>query len=166
MNFYRYLDAVGDGSGAKNFNGDYSSVQGVARLNATKVNTDFDRALSVERLIVSVSDTTGFTAQKYGNLAALTNGIEIKLMDDDGEVLDLTDEIPVKTNAQWAQLCYDVDVKSWGSGDELLVVRWTFSKAGAPLILNCNKNAYLAVYLDDNLDGLLSHYFMVQGRVV
>lgn len=165
--FFRYLDATGDGSGNKNFNGDYSLGQEIAYFNGFRNDTnDLSETCEVHRMIISYEDTAGMQAEEYGNLAAaLTNGIEIKLIDDDGTIIDLTDGIPIKTNAQWGQLCYDVDVKSWGSGNELLVARWTFSKAGGPLTVNPSKNVQLAVYLDDNFTGLLSHYFMVQGIV-
>jgi hypothetical protein len=49
------------------------------------------------------------------------------------------------------------------AGDEMLQVRWTFAKSGAQLRLNGNNNERLEVVLDDDLDGLIEHYFMVQG---
>ncbi len=103
-------------------------------------------------------------AEEYGNLgAALTNGITVRLQDSGGTVLDLTDGLPVKTNAGWGQLCYDVDLKSWGAGNELLLVRWTFERAGQPLRLEGEDSGRLEVVLNDDFTGLLAHTFQVQG---
>lgn len=159
--FFRYADTVGDGSGTIDFNGDYRDPEGsgpeVAYVTAAK-------AITIERMLVSVGDTAGMQAQEYGNLgAALGNGIEVKLYDhNDVEVVDCTDGEPITTNSEWGALCFDVDLKTWGAGNELLVVRWTFAKSGSPLKLD--PGWYLAIELGaDNLSGLLSHRFQVQG---
>jgi hypothetical protein len=159
--FSRFADTNGNGTGTKNANGDYSSSAEVFYLQPPA-----GVAYRVHRMIVSLEDTTGMTAQEYGNLAAaLGNGVEIMVKDDSGTVADLTDGIPVKTNAQWGRMCYDVDVKTWGQGDELLVARWTFAKSGAAIVLNGNHNGRIEVLLNDDLRGLISHYFLVQGNI-
>lgn len=153
---FRYLDTNGDGSGTKNANGDYSSV-------ADEFYCQPDMSVYINRLIISIEDTSGMQAQEYGNLGSeLTNGWELKVTDASGSVkLDLTDGIAVKTNAQIGRNCYDVDVKTWGAGDELLVARWTFGASGAPLYLSANDK--LSVTFNDDLSGLISHYFLIQG---
>lgn len=159
-NFYRYMDSAGDGTGNKNFNGDYSSAAEQALLVAP-----YGTPYNVERLIVTIEDTSGMTAAEYGNLqGALTNGVEIKQYNENGVTLDITDGVPIKTNAAWAQLCYDVDLKTWGAGNEVLSVRFTFGKAGGPLRLSGDHNCYLAVELNDDFSGLVGHYFMLQGQ--
>jgi len=158
-NFYRYADTVGDGTGVKDHVSDYSVTPGAARLDAAAMTL-----LRVERLLVSYQDASGFRASRYGNLgAALTNGIAVKHLDAGGGVIqDLTDASPVLTNAGWGALCYDVDVKSWGAGDEVLVCRWTFSKAGKAITVRPGER--LAVEFNDDLSGLVSHRFQFQGR--
>jgi hypothetical protein len=156
--FSRYADSDGDGGGTKNWNGDYTTPdQAILAAGATE-------QLAVARMIVSVGDTTGMTAQEYGNLgAALGNGIEVKHYAADGTTVlnDLTDGVPITTNSEWGALCYDVDVKSWGSGNELLVARWTFRNSGQPIHLQPGES--IRVLLSDDLQGLLSQHFMFQG---
>jgi len=153
----RYLDTVGDGSGTKNANGDYSGAEEIFFI-APPAGSTYD----IARLIISAYDTTGMQAQEYGNLAtALDPGIVVRVSNGDGVINDLTDGVPIKTNAEWGALCYDVDVKSWGSGNELLVVRWTFAKSGIDVHLGSSEK--LEVVLNDDFEGLLSHRFMVQG---
>jgi len=156
----RYADTVGNGTGTTNFNGDYSGAEEQAIL-AAGGKEDY----VISRLIVSVEDTSSMQAQEYGNLAAaLGTGIEVKHFASDGTTVlnDLTDGVPIKTNAQWGALCYDADVKTWGAGNEMLLVRWTFAKAGQAGI-HLDEGQSLRVLLNDDLRGLLSHRFMFQG---
>lgn len=157
--FSRYLDTNGIGTGTKNANGDYSTVSDIFYIQPP-AGTQYE----INRMIVEIEDTAGFQAEEYGNLgAALTNGITVREQNGDGTVIDLTDGIPIKTNAGWGALCYDVDLKTWGAGDEVLLVRWTFATAGNPLFLNGDSLDRLEVILNDNFTGLVEHYFLVQG---
>lgn len=157
--FYRYLDTNGNGTGTKNANLEFASP------DIFYIQPPSGTIYYLNRMIISVGDTTGMTSSKYGNLAELGTGITFKVVDDSGTILDLTDGIPVDTNASYGALCYDVDVKTWGSGNELLVTRWTFAKAGNPLKLRGSKNERLEVDLSDDMSALLSQYFLVQGWV-
>lgn len=158
---YRYLDATGDGTGNKNWIADYSSVQGIAKI-APPAGSIYE----IARLIISIEDTTGMQANEYGDIgAALTNGIEVGVSNAGGELFNITDDEPIKTNAGWGALCYDVDVKSWGSTptNELLVARFTFLKANIMLGLNGDSGDFLWVSFDDSLVALVKHQFMAQG---
>lgn len=154
---FRYLDTDGDGTGTKNAIGDYSSAA-----------TDFyiqppaGKIYTIERMLVYIQDTGAFDAEKYGNAVTLTNGVSVSLTTSaDVEILDLVDQIPIKTNSGWARQCFDVQVNSWGTGDETLIGRWTFSKTGSPLVLTDQKK--FKVTLNDSFAALVAHYFQVQG---
>lgn len=156
---YRYLDTNGDGTGTKNANGDYSSAEEIFYIQPPA-----NQRYELHRIIITLEDTSGFSAQEYGNLgAALTNGIEIKSRNNDVVTCDITAGIPIKTNAQWAALAFDVDLKSWGAGNELLTARLTFEKAGEPIVICGNIGGRLEVSLNDDFSGLITQYFMVQG---
>lgn len=157
---YRHLDTNGDGTGTVDANGDYSSAATHFYIQPPK-----DRVYTIARMMVEILDTNGFQAQEYGNLgSALTNGIQVCIIDDTGVVVDLTSRNDtVVTNAEWAMYCFDVKLNSWGAGDEQLAVRWTFDKAGSPLILEGKNNERLAVILNDNFTGLIKHHFVIQG---
>lgn len=160
----RYLDTVGNGSGTKNANGNYSG----AGLGETifKIQPAAGSVYRIARVIISIRDASGFQAEEYGNLAAaLSTGIEVRVQNDSGTLIDLTDGIPITTNAAWGELCYDVDLKTWGNGDEFLLVRWTFSRSGTTPQLVGDRNERLEFVLNDDLSGLVSHYFLAQGYV-
>ena len=124
-----------------------------------------DKLWVVTRMLIMIRDTGTFDAADYGNGITLTNGIGVDVWDDvaDEVDLDLVDGLHVKFNAGWAQLCYDAEIKTWGTGDEFLVVRWTFEKAGKALLLDGAANQNISVYLNDNLSGLVSQTFLIQG---
>ena len=158
---YRYLDTDGDGGGTKQATGDYSVTPDDFRIVPPS-----DRIYHIERMIAFVEDASGFRAERYGSLgAALTNGIQVLHLNSDGTTKeDLTDGLPIKTNAEWGRTCYDAEVKTWGAGDEVLLVRWTFSKAGLPLVIDGRFGEEFVVRLSDSFVGLVEHTFQVQGR--
>lgn len=61
--------------------------------------------------------------------------------------------------------CYDVELKSWGAGNEVLLVRYTFLKSGQFVRLVGDNNERLEVVLNDNLTGLIDHSFLIQGYI-
>ena len=156
----RFLDTNGDGSGTKNANGDYSGTGLGEEIFWFDPESQY---VDIARMIVTLEDTSGFQAQEYGNLGgALTNGIQARIQDDTGTIVDLTDSETIKTNAGWTAFCYDADVKTWGAGNELLTVRWTFSKSGQFIKLHGDQR--FEIVLNDDFSGLIGHYFLVQGH--
>lgn len=153
---YRYVDTNGNGTGTKSAVGNYAIAAEEFYFEAS-----FDTL--VYRMIIGISDTAGMQAQEYGNLgAALTNGVEVEVRDsDDTVLLDLLDGLPVKTNAEWGRVNFDVSLKTWGAGNELITSRWTFEKAGQPLWLKPGDK--FVVRLNDDMTGLLSHTFFLNG---
>lgn len=152
------LSTNGDGTGTSNFIGNYAvtAVDGLIRPPSGKTFT-------VARVLLSIKDTAGFQQQEYGNLgSALSNGLEIIVENTRGEQFsDLTAGLPITTNGDWARQCYDVDVKTWGSGNEMLVGRYTFAKHGAPIRLK--NDDQLRITFNDNFTGLISHHFLFEG---
>ena len=108
-------------------------------------------------------DALHFQSGKYGTDITLTSGIHVRVHDSDDSVhADLTAADPIITNAQWGALCYDINVDKFGTGNNgSMIVRWTFSNAGAPVTLSAGE--YLAVDLEDDYSGLVKHTFMAQG---
>ena len=154
---FQFLSTNGDGTGTVNANGDYSSTEGefyIAPPSGYHYN--------ITRMLVFVEDSANFSSDEYGNLnTALTNGVRVVVKEHGTEILDLTAGDSIKTNAQWSQYCYDAQSISFGSGNDFLAVRWTFAKSGSPVYVSPNQR--LSVLLNDNLTGLVTHTFMVQG---
>jgi hypothetical protein len=161
--FVQLMDSVGDGSGVTNWNLDLLSTESIARVGVPSGSSAVS-TLRIARIIVSVVDTTGFQAEEYGNLGSeLTNtGIQMALVDVDS-ARTVVDFFPmaIRKNADYGRYAFDVDVKSWGAGDEMLVTRLTFTKFGAPLRLTGDRQ--LQVVMNDDMDGLKEHSFVVEG---
>ena len=158
----QYLDTNGDGTGAKNAIGNYSDATGSGVENFFYESKGY---CHIHRMIVAIEDNTNMWASRYGGGPTLTNGILVKVIDADGltEIKDLTNFVPIKTNARWGALCYDVDLKTWGTGNELLLARWSFDRAGSPIRLEPGMS--LRVILNDDFSILNDHRFMVQGEI-
>ena len=150
-------DTVGNGTGTKNAVGNYASA-----AQKFLVTAPSDGELHVYRLILTIRDTGSFDAEDYGNGVALTNGIECGVYDaSDNLAYDLLDGEKVFSNSDWGRYCFDVDVKTWGAGDEYLVARWTFSKFGGPIQIQDGES--VGVELNDNFTALVEHYFCFEG---
>jgi hypothetical protein len=118
----------------------------------------------VARLMVFL-EASSIAAGAYGPVpvGALANGVRVYTANDFGELNDLLDIHTITTSAGWAEYCHDAQVKSWGAGNEFLTVRWTFTKAGVPIRLRGDNRERLDVLVQDDLTGLDSHQFIVQG---
>ena len=125
-----YLDTNGDGTGTVSATGDYLATADDFYYQATE-------ACEIHRLVVTIQDAGIMTAAAYGFNIALTNGIRI-FQSLAGVEFKLDGGIGIKTNADWGSIAYDVDVKEWGAGNQILVSRLTFAKMGKPIILNAN----------------------------
>jgi len=160
LDFFRYLSTDGTTNGTKNAIGDYSGATEIFYIQPPD-----GVVYRVSRMIPFIEDAGSFDSGKYGNSVVLTNGIEVRVQDDSGTIIDMTDGVPIKTNPHWKRLCYDVDPSAYGSGNEALGVRWTFTKAGQYIRLDGSNNERLEVLLHDAFDDLIGHYFQVQGYV-
>lgn len=148
----RFFDTNGDGSGTKDFSGDYSGTATKAIIKAE------GRALRINRLIAFIADSSSVDAGKYGNGITLINGIEIKKEKQTGEIIkDITDGISIKTNADYAKLGFQVSDISFGSGLNYVHAVLTFNKNGTGI--NLQPDEQLSIYLNDNLTGLQAHTF-------
>lgn len=156
----RFLDTVGNGTGSIDATGDYSSV-----AQEFKITPADDEVYCISRLIVHVKDTQGIDADSYGNNITLTNGITIKTVDSGGDnEIFVGSSSPIMVNADWGKYCYDVNVLTFGAGNETCVVRWTFSKYGGHgCWLHGFQSESFVITLNDNFTGLLSHGFVVEG---
>lgn len=159
---FRYLDTNGDGTGTKNANGNYSSAEEIFYIQPPA-----GLSYKLNRLMILIEDQKGFEAGNYGALAAaLTNGIEIKAVNNDGITCDITDGIPITHNGHWAILAFDIDLKVWGSGEDLLIARFCLNGIGESIIIDGDQGGRFNVYLNDDFTGISEHYFMVQADII
>ena len=151
----RHLDIVGDGTGLDNVIADYTVPQ------VFKIAPAAGEIFRIERMIGFIQDGGNFTAEGYGGLVALTNGIALEY-DVKGSVVQLLEEAVV-SNAEWGGQCFDTRYDNFGAGDNMFVFRWTFSKAGGPIILNGDLGEEIRLTAQDNFTGLVKQKFLVQG---
>jgi len=156
----RYLDTIGDGSGTKNANGDFSVTPKTFFIQppATQI-------FRISRLLINIRDTGSLDTGNYGNNITLTNGIQIKLVDDFSTLLDLTDGLPIFTNIDWNKYCFNLDISTFGAGDQYLNLRWSFFRGQTILRLKGANNERLEAQLNDNFTSLVQHFFLVQGTI-
>jgi len=155
----QFLSTNGDGTGTVNAN-----VNGAVTPVVFKISPPATGSIVITRLIVTIRDNGTFSAEKYGVISELANGVEVGRLNDTTDAVeqDLTSGIPITTNASWGRLCYDVDLKTWGAGDSFLLVRWTFAKHGScPLLIS--GGPALGISINDDLTTLVEHHFLVQG---
>jgi hypothetical protein len=121
-----------------------------------------NRIAKIHRIIITVEDTGAFDAAKYGNNLVLVGGISLTVRrENDSQIHNYTAG-KVYTNADWGARAFDVDVKTWGTGNEILVARWSFDKAGSAIVLH--DGAYISIDLNDDFTNLVNHRFMIQGE--
>ena len=158
---YQFLDTVGDATGSFEANVDGSVTPVVFKLKPQNAR----QAILIHRMIVHIQDAaTAFNASNYGGVSTLTNGLTggIYRESDDSVLSEISGGFTVKSNADWGALCFDAVPLDFGSGSEFFQVRWTFTKAGAPLRII--PGTYFGINVNDDLTGLTRHTFMMQGR--
>jgi hypothetical protein len=125
---------------------------------------------AIARMIVLIEDNGTVTAANYGAIAGgLTNGLTVQVREGGptGAVLhDLLDGDNIDSNMAWAEHSYDAEPATFGSGNNFFKVRWTFSRAGMPLILDSFRTEKLVVTVRDDLTPLVSHQIGIQGIII
>jgi len=158
LHLSRYLDTDGDGTGTKNATGNYSGA-----VEEFYITPAAGERFDIARLIVNIEDTGGGTVQEYGNIGtALSNGIEVYVENEHGtKMFDITDDVPILSNGDWARLCHDVVWLDKGSGNDHITARLSFNKFADEIHLEAGQKFIVTV--NDDLTGLVAHYFKVQG---
>ena len=156
---FQLLSSNGDGTGTSDAIGDYSATPLSLKISAN------DGYAFIERMIVKIEDSGTLDSGKYGNGIDITNGIRVYLKNRANQVMQEFTAFPIITFGDWQGHCHDLNHINFGSGNEIVSVRWTFSKSGQPIGINFEAGEYLEVYLNDNFTGLVHHRFTVQGMM-
>lgn len=160
-NVFRYL--TDDGLVADGSNDD------MVRASADKyyAGPEEGKVWDIHRLIFFCEDATAMQAATFGGITALTNGVIVRTTrggPDGAELVDYTGGHAIKRNGDWAALCYDMNIYgSPGSGNDMMAVRWTFSKSGAPIKLVGAKNEKFVMHVQDATTGLVEMHAVIQG---
>ena len=122
-------------------------------------------AALISRVLFDLVDNA-MQVDKFGGLAALTNGVKVQVLESDGdtEVLDFLDGGTIKNNYEFSHLAGTDAFVEPTAGDDELLVRWSIWKSGAVLYLPPTRK--FAVTIQDNLAGLAHFETVVQGILV
>jgi hypothetical protein len=156
---FRRLDATGDGSGSKD-----AAVDGSSVVKEFLIAAPAGQIYELNRMLINIQASGVLASQKYGDLAALTNGIKIYV--ESNGVRSEFDTGAVKTHDDWAGICHDSMALNYGNvAGKTISVRWTFSKSGHGISLDGDKAEKFIVQINDDLSSLTKHQFMVQGEI-
>ena len=155
---FRLLDTNGNGTGTTEATGDYSSTPTSFRISNSTGIAD------IERMIIFIEDTGTFDSGDYGNAITLTNGIRVYLRDNADQVIEEYTSFPILTNGDWAGHCHDLNLHTFGSGNQVMTLRWTFAKSGQRVSVDLKEGEYFEVLLNDDFTGLVKHRFTIQGK--
>jgi len=117
----------------------------------------------IARLVYYIEDVGSFDSGGFGNGAALTNGIILKVENATTVLNVLTAGLPIKKNTHWRRFCFDLEIDTFGLGNESMASRWSFFKSGAYLKLNGDNGEKITVTLNDDFSGIVSQTFLFQG---
>ncbi len=150
------LDSVGDGSGTTEM-----ATTADEYMYKPSVN------VIVERLLIGMESTTRMSPDEYGDLTALSNGIDVTAKYANGDVLHRFTIQPIKATWHWGLLAgSDVQPSAFEAGSDRILVRWTLSKAAYPFRLLGTEGQYFSFNVRDDLSGLTSHLVSLQGYVI
>lgn len=116
------------------------------------------------RMLFAIRDGGSFDSGGWGNRTSpLDNGVTAGVFINNTE-RNLT-PIPWKSHFDLAAISYDVDPQSFGQGDEYVVMRLTFTKAGQNIRLNGDNGDYVWIDINDDLEYLVEQRAMMQGFI-
>lgn len=119
----------------------------------------------VHRAILYMSDSSGFRAERFaGTATALSNGCEFEFINN-GVTYDMLDGTAITHNGDFGRFNYDVDLKTWGAGDDILLARWSFDRFGGPIKLSGDNDSFLW-RINDDLSTITEATIALQGRLV
>lgn len=172
---YAYAQSFNTDTNTTYFSVHLRNASGSKDVNASFTNAQFfvrpqhNETMRISRMLVSIKDAAIDNYDDYGAInGGLPNGIQVWL-DKNGTLFRLDDNHPIKTNGDWAALCYDVAISNLGAGDDYVTIRWSFYKSaggstdgGIELVGKNNDRFYIVA--NDDLTGLTQHHFIVQGQ--
>lgn len=156
----QFFSSDGQGGGTVNMAVDGS---GATQTFQVAVPTGFSRFF-IARVIWEVVDSGTFDATDFGNGLTLSEGIGLTY-ESAGFSIDLLGAQKITSNADFGRVAYDVDVKTWGTGDEVLLSRLSFNKFAGPDGVQLDGADTLDLTVDDDLTGLTSFTALAQGRI-
>jgi hypothetical protein len=158
--FHRPMSDTGLPTGNINLKGNGSPVSPIDYY----VEALSGERLSCARMIVHILAATDVDVGKYGDLAALTNGVLV-FYKRNGVKYNWSNGLPIKVNEDWGRWCYDSNDVSIGPTGKtpFWQARWTFKKYGTPSGVVLETGDQIGLRVQDNLSGLAEQTIIVEG---
>lgn len=124
--------------------------------------------LAVGRMIIHAEWTGPSVAEDYGDISGgLPTGIIVQLREaDDTVTVDLTDGVPVTSDADWSREAYEYYQTDNAAGDNFFTASLDFGlDFGREGMLRLLAGQKLGLLLEDNFSTLVTHYCKVTGFV-
>lgn len=112
---------------------------------------------------IYIEDEKGFNITSYGSGSALTNGMLIQ--GTFGGVTNDLLEFPIKTTSDIISVTYDMDLKTFGNDNDVLVAKWNFTDAGQFVRLDGSQGDKLQVVVRDDMTFLSKQIITAQGYI-
>jgi hypothetical protein len=153
--FFQFLTTDGTKGGTREVNTDFVATP--ADFFVTPPDTR--STIFISTMIMYLEDGAGqLDPSKYGNLAALTNGVELSLADSSGKSINLI--VNAKNLRDWIHVTDDTGSKNLSAGNDVTQANINF-----PLPLQIDFGERFQLKPQDILTGLVSHTFYVYGRL-
>ncbi len=119
----------------------------------------------LERMNIYIETASRITPALYGDVD-LSSGVGLKVTVKNASDAIIHNFTPsaITVTQHWGLVAgSDVTPSAFAAGVDAVNIRWTFTKAGSPLVLDGRKGEYLSVLISDDLSGLTSQLMQVQG---
>lgn len=148
---------------AINSNGVYTGNS--AQVYVAFVYAPGSTEVAVLKRLVGYAHGTSYDPAKYLSIAQLSDGIEVRVYQDDTNLKTLT-ATPVTVWPQWT-LDAGVDIgDTLGGGVEVQCnLRWTFVKGPGAYKVKGHLGQFIAMIIKDDLSTLLAQEMSVQGKL-
>lgn len=142
------LTVNGDGTGSADMAADFSITPG-----SFYAQPPANELWWLSKLVLVLSDSI-ISHDKYGNITALTNGIDLLI--HDGSSVSLTPE-KVKTTSDWAKYATTVEPIDFDGGGSKVVRVTIQTPENVNYMLKGPQSEKIEIQLNDDLSGLLFH---------
>jgi hypothetical protein len=115
------------------------------------------------RLLINITDNLSMDDGKFGGIAALANGVNLRIIKGDNSIQDIANW---KTNGDIALDMFDAPYTNKApAGEYGLRGRWTFTKAEFIVELEGSEGDYFELLVQDDLTDLTNFEIKCQGRL-
>ena len=136
-----------------NMNGDYSST-------ATDFTHNFSGQALIKKITVFIEDNGVFTADTYGAVSALTNGVKFFIYD--GSSKTYIHDQAIKSNYQYELEASNVKYELSVGTNDFMTVNFVQDDISNQLWIQDDTYQF-GIELNDDLSGLVKHYCVISG---